>query len=417
MYPNAPYFPLQLPANLKFIDALGNPVSQLYPWGATPQLTSPTTGALSLNMAATNTLIDEMRQVNIILANYATTLVSLQTQINNINTSGATALPNVNGGCLTGPPNQSIGLATATTLLIANSCAYNNVLGTPTALANSILAQCNNLNTLPAFSQNSVMSGLTGWKTTPLTIADTINNEWIAYCDARAGITEALAAVTPDCSQVIVSFAASMPNFYSGLDLYFQGYTFIPDGFTDGGSSITVTDGMGGILIQSFNIVTTSNTPGALILNTSGSTLSPTSDTYLVNVSSNVVNSSLGLTCQKTTLSTGSRINGVINFSGPYPVGSLGPSSGNPTQTKSCCPDIGTFSGIVRYGDWSVPLITGLSYTPRYVGVTPADPGCTISVLNPDLGWYLTYFAGGANINFRVQSSGGTPSIDWIAYQ
>ena len=416
MYPNAPYFPLQLPANLKFIDALGNPVSQLYPWGATPQLTSPTTGALSLNMAATNTLIDEMRQVNIILANYATTLVSLQTQINNINTSGATALPNVNGGCLTGPPNQSIGLATATTLLIANSCAYNNVLGTPTALANSILAQCNNLNTLPAFSQNSVMSGLTGWKTSPLTIADTINNQWLSYCDARAGITEALAAVTPDCSQVIISFAASMPNFYSGLDLYFQGYTFIPDGFTDGGSSITVTDGMGGILVQSFKIVTTSNTPGALVLNTSGSTLSPTSDTYLVNVSSNVVNSSLGLTCQKTTLSTGTRVNGgPIVFSGPYPTGA-GPTPTSVFSNNNCCPDIGSYTAFITSGTTAIPIVTGLSYTPRFVTYTSKNQYSAFYayVYAP----YIVYTLGGAVLTFVTPVSGpGTFSVDWIAYR
>lgn len=412
IYPPTPYYPIQLPANLKFIDPKGNPVSQLFPVAETAQLDTAQTSALSCNLAATNTLINQVTEINLILATYANTLASLQTQINNINTSGATALPLVNGGCLNG--NTPTLLSTATTLLITNSCAYNTVLGTPTALANSILAQCTNLNTLPAFSQNSVMAGLAGWKTTPLTIADTITNEWLSYCDARAGITKALAAVTPSCSQVIVDFVANMPAFSTGLNLYFQGYTFIPIGFTDGGSSVVVTDGLGGILTQSINIITLSNTPGAYNLNTSGSTLSPTADSYTVTVTSIVADSSLGLTCQKTTIAIGVMVSGILVFT-TLATGAAGPVT---ISANACCPDIGTYSfAITTSGITTLPIATGLSYTPRYVNIESLDL-YTANTVYTRVCWVTPVF-GGATLTVSNIAGflNGTINLNWIAYR
>ncbi len=390
IFPPTPYYPIQLPANLKFIDAKGNPVSQLYPVAATPQLDTAQTGAISCNLAATNTLINQVREINLILSQYGTTLVSLQNQINAINTSGAVAIPQVNGFCLNS--NTTVPLNVATTLLISNTCQYNTILGTPTALANAILAQCTNLNTLPAFSQNSNMAGLTGWKTSLFTVADAVNNIEISYCDARAGIAKALNAITPTCAQVIVNFQATMPNFYTGINLFFQGYTFIPTGFIDNGSQIVITDGQGGILLQDFNIVTLSNTPGAYNLNTSGSTLSPTALLYTVTVTSNVTNSSIGITCEKVTIVT---------------------VPGSSTTSEGGCPDIGNY--LASTSGTTFTIITGLSYTPRFVGITAKNSDTMTAIMS--LGYYLTYSLGGASITFGNLLGPSTLDIDWIAYR
>lgn len=392
-----PYFPIQLPANLKFIDSSGNPVSQLYPTAATAQQNNPQNSALSLNLAATNTIINQINEINVILNNYQITLNSLQTQITAIQTSGATAIPQVNGYCLNG--NTVVPINVATALLISNTCQYNSILGTPTALASSVLAECNNLNTSPAFSQNSTMSGLVGWQTTPTTIAAAVNNIWLTNCDSRAGITKALAAVTPTCSQVIVGYEAIMNDFSTGMNFYFQGYTFVPDGYTDNGSNIQITDNGSNILLQNINIITLSNTPGAYVVNTSGSTLSPTSPFYNITVNSNVVNASLGLTCQKTTLMT------VANPASATPVGPNG---------QCRCPNIGNYTAIVTSGVTSIPIITSLSYMPRMVTYVPKNffTGQWVGAQVP----YLTYTLGGAFITIGAIGAGGTIDIDWIAW-
>lgn len=398
-----PYIPIQLPANLKFIDASGNPVSQLYPTAINAQLNTPQTSAISNGLAAISTNIDQINQINLILNQYQTTLTSLQNQITAINTSGAVALPNVNAYCLSTPPNLSVPLNVATTLLISNACSYNNVLGTPTALANAILAQCDNLNTLPAFGSNSDMAGLVGWSTSPTTIANTINNQWISYCDARAGITKALAAVTPGCSQVIVDYQAVINNFALGMYFYFQGYTFIPDGFTDNGSGIKITDNGSGILLQNIDIVTLSNTSGPYVVNTSGSTLSSQSPYFIVQVTSNVTNTSLGLTCEKVVTKT------IYPAYGPAPIGPNG----------QCCPDIGnlTYTFNTSGGTTAVTLMSGLSYTPRFVAVTPKD--ITTHGQFFSYGYWIQYVYGGAILHNSTSAGfdNVTINVDWMAFR
>lgn len=377
---------LNVAVPLRYVDANGNLVTQLY-----------LIDYVSLIGSTTGQQVNQISAINGVLNNYQTTLTSLQNQITAINTSGATAIPQVNGYCLNGNLVQPINIIT--TLLVSNTCSYNTILGTPTALAQAIIAQPSGLNTLPAFSQSGTMSGLTGWISNPLTIAASENNQWVAYGDVRKGVSNALASITPTCSQVIVNFAAFMPSFYTGMNLYFDGYTFIPTGYTDGGSSIQVTDGMGGILVQSFNIVTASNTSGSLNLNTSGSTLSPTASVYTVQVTSIVSNAAIGLSCNKVTLQS-----------------VVGTGQGGGQTTSSCCPDIGTYSALYTSGTTAISLITGLAYKPRYVGLTGQDSYTVASFLSH--GYYLTYIIGGCTLTFTSPPTvSGTPNINWIAFK
>jgi len=381
--------PLSVAGPLRYIDSNGNLVTQLF-------LVDYTT----LIGNTVGTQVTQIGTINNILTAYATTLASLQTQITAIQTSGATFIPYVNGGCLNG--NASAQVQTVTTLLVTNACSYNTILGTPTALAQAVVAQPSGLNTLPAFSQSGTMSGLAGWKSAPTTIADSENNQWIAYGDARAGIATALAAVTPTCAQVIINYQAVMNNFYAGMYVYFNGYTFIPTGYIDAGSSIQVTDGHGGILLQSINIVTLSTATSPLILNTSGSTLSATATTYTVKVTSKVTNAVLGTNCQQELSQ--------IVFTGTIP-------------GSTCCPDIGTFSLAVTSGSTVIAatytLISGLTYLPRFVGITQT------SIIIGTLPFQLltvTPTLGGATLNVAASATGvagfsGTFSVMWAAYR
>jgi len=314
MTPATPYFPIQLPANLKFINASGNTVSQLPPVAATAQLDNAQTGAISLNLAATNNLINQTAVINQTLISYNTQLTSLQTQITAINTSGAVAIPQVNGGCLTSPVGQVLPINVAVTNLISNTCAYNTVLGTTTQLTNAILAQCNNLNTLQAYSQNSVMSGLTGWISTVTNIAQSFNNLWLAYCDMRTGVTQALAQSSITCADITLNYQGVYSMSAKTITMYF--YTSsIPSNFSSSGSSsgtFTITDTYGNVYTQSFNLYSTVTT-GSIVLNIGASALAQ-NVTYEAVLSYSLTSTTPSLGC------SGSIPNTIINNTSTCPV-------------------------------------------------------------------------------------------------
>lgn len=373
-----PYYPITVAAGLRFNDRNGIPVTEMYPVASTQPLDNPETGYISLIGSKVSDLLAVSQSVNTILAQYNTRITTLESEVDAIQTSGVTFQLYVNGGCLLG--NLSVTVPAAVTALIENTCDYNEILGTTTELANSIAAQCSNLNTAPAYSQNSTMSGLSGWDTDPTTLAAAVNNLWKTACDLRGGMETILDAVTPTCSQVIVDYAVVL-NSGMSFNLYFDGYTFIPTGFTDNTSTLMITDTTGNFYTTTFNIVTQSTSSSPLVINTSGSTVSPTSQSYQVEVVSKVQNTTLGLTCEKTVFKT------VQNSSG---------STG--------LFDISTYVAVVNGS--SIQIVSGLSYLPRHASISPTN-SFTGGILG-DLNYspYLSYVGGGVYLNAIAPISG-----------
>lgn len=399
MPPVQPYVsntPLTVAANLRYVDANGDLVTRLYP-----------NDYVELIGSHTSILISSMAAANTLLGTYGNNITTLQSQVAALQSSGDTFMLYVTGTCLysnDGLPHQ---IDDAVNRLMGNTCQYNTILGTPTELANTVGAQCTNLATLPAYSQNSDMAGLAGWFTTPVTIAQVVSNDLKAYCDIRTGMDNVMAAVTPTCSQVIVDYSP-ISNTPLTFQLYFRGYTFIPTGYSDNSSTIKITDDYGNIYLTGFNIVTASEDTNPVTLQTSGSALSYSSPSYEILVTSKVTNSTLGTTCEKAVIR---RV--------PNPTATITPSE--------CCPDMGTWSLVVTSGSTisaSYNLISGLSYTPRYVGITSksaANVGMSSAGVLDMYQIYITYVFGGAVLNFASGGGhadfAGTLEYDWIAYR
>lgn len=388
-----PYYPIAVAANLRFSDSNGIPVTEMYPVAVNQSLDSPTTGYISRIGSKLSDLMGTYIDVVNTLANYNTRITNLETQVAAIQASGVTFQLYVNGGCLLG--NTSVTVPAAVTSLISNSCSYNAALGTTTALAGSIGALgIGTLNSLPAFSQSGSMSGLANWKSVLATTADLEYDLALAYLDSRYGITKALAAITPTCAQVIVNYQATL-NSQLTFNLYFSGYTFIPTGYADAGSIVKITDTSGNIYQTSFNIVNQSTITSPLVLLTSGSTLSPTSAYYIVDVKSNVSNAALGTTCIKETFQT------VYTNSGTGGISSF--DIGNYTATTS--------------GTTSIALVSGLSYTPKAVNIIPKNAFSSNLLYNQNFTAYIQYTNGGATLTLAGSSGLGTINYDWIAYR
>lgn len=254
--------PLTVAANLRYLDSNGDLVTRLYP-----------NEYISLIGGELSTLKAQYAAVNTILGQYDTRLDDLEADVTAIQTSGVTFMLYVNGGCLLGNSSQRID--TAVTALIDNSCAYNAILGTTTALAVGVAAiSTSTLNALPAYSQNSAMSGLSGWDSNPSTTAAWMNNISKAYLDMRTGVTQALNQSNVTCSNVSLNYQGVYNMSSRTISMYFYGSS-IPTNFSGSSSTsgtFTITDTAGNTYTQTFNLYNIVSA-GSITLNISASAL------------------------------------------------------------------------------------------------------------------------------------------------
>jgi len=380
--------PLVVAKNLRFLVA-GIPVTEMLPIGMVGPVVNdnPETGYISRIGATLSDQIDLYNNVELTLNQYLIDINSLDTRVTDLEISGTT-VPSVNGQCYNG--NSAILVTDMVELLTQDLCAYKPVLGTPSDLTSALGTYApGTTNLLSAFSQNSTLSGLNGWlPTLTPTIADAFNNIWLAYFDTRGAIETVLEAVTPNCSQVIVDFQSVYSSTAGGFNLFFSGYSFIPSGYQDGGSTVTITDDQSGILFTGFNIVNQAGNTSPLFLPISGSTLSPTSAFYTVSITSNVANATIGTTCVKTVIHTSSLEGGAGSI---YNIGNYTAAISGSTAT----------------------IVSGLTYGPSFVQITPKDNQTATELIN---GYYLSYTNDGATLTL-LSSVQTTLNIDWIAYK
>lgn len=387
--------PLQVAKNLRFVDANGIPVTSMLPVGMNGTIVndSPTTGYISRIGAVLSDQIDLYNQVSQTLVTYGQNITTLQQQVAALQISGTT-IPIVNGYCFTGNANSPI--TTVVGLMAQSACDYNSVLGTSSALMQAIIAEgASSLNVASSFSvAGAKMQALSGWIANPLTIASTVNNLWLSYLDSRAGLTAGLAQMTPSCSQAIINFSpryVSAAGSGSGFYIYISGYSFIPTAYTDNGSTVTITDGSGGIYNTAIDVVARSQ-PGAdtLFVGISGTALSTTSACYTVNLNSSIKSTSN--TCTKTVSHT---------------------TCDNRSATGSTF--VTGSASFANISGTAMVIATNLPFTPAFVDVVGQDDNsATILHTYP---WYTIPTSNGASLKLVGQVSGTNFNITWIAYK
>lgn len=298
--PYVPNGPLALSKNLRFIDDNGILVTQLYPVNPLGAVyDTPTTGYISRIGAVLSDQIDLYDQVTTILTSYNTRISALETDVENIQASGATTIPTINARCLSTPANQTQPITTVLNTFLPIWCQYVSVTGDSSGLSGAILAEgATTLNALPAYSQVSAMSGLAGWKSSPATIADSITNLWLAYLDMRSGVTRALNQSNVTCSSIVITPSGTYTPSERSITIYFPG-SYIPTNFSENGSHLLVEDGLGNSYTANFNALTAVNTDGNLVIDISASTLSEITD-YTVTLTYNVTSTTPALTCTRS---------------------------------------------------------------------------------------------------------------------
>lgn len=169
-------------------------------------------------------------------------VVDLQNQINNINVIPF-ELPTITT-CISANKVLDVSVKDIATSL----CNLRNATGTEIQLQSAMANQCPNFNTQ--------FSSIPGWNVAPVNLAQSYSNLELAFCNIMSrviAIEETCCA--PSCDKIKIGFSVDVDFELKELTLSFTSGagTFIPAGFEDCGSIITITDELG-------NIVTPTNT-------------------------------------------------------------------------------------------------------------------------------------------------------------
>lgn len=199
---------------------------------------------------------------------------SLQEQIDALELN----IPDVSSDCLFVGTKS---IDDAWDLLDQAFCQLRTGVGLTTDINIAISRQCAELN--------DEFAAAPGWKASPANLAESINNLWIAFCATKA-TTDGCCAVS--CSDISLGFSASFngDNTEITLKFTFGAGTSIPDAFTDGGSTGTITDVDGNV--ESFNLTIENNAEIVVPV----SSLNVNED---VVIEINAILEAEGLTCQK----------------------------------------------------------------------------------------------------------------------
>jgi len=279
---------MTLAANLRYLGPNGILIEQQFPWDYINTIGNKLSSQ-----------IDVVNAINTVLVSQGTAIDNLETEVAQILASGYT-MPSVNGQCLNGDTNDLI--QNIVGLLVTNTCDYNEVLGTTTELSLAISAQCTNLNTEPAYSQNTAMAALVGWHSTVDNIGESLSNLWLSYCDMRAGVTQALEWSAPTCASIQTDLSGYYNPSTRELTVYL-GAASMPSNFSDaGGSTIVVRDSFGveSSFAMDFDTVLAA---GFKTVDLSASAVSQTSD-YTVFFTWDVTSTTPALGCEATKVIT-----------------------------------------------------------------------------------------------------------------
>jgi archaellum component FlaC len=160
----------------------------------------------------------------------------LQNQIDAIPAPSTQTEPNITT-CLTPglkPVSQVV------PLFAQDYCTYKSLIGNDSEISQALSQQCENLNT--EYQTNE------GWNLTVDNLSKTISNMWIVICDLKSRIRlieDNCCKVT--CEDIKIGFDIILNSSGDSVNLKFtsKAGTVIPNGFTDCGSIVTITDKAG----------------------------------------------------------------------------------------------------------------------------------------------------------------------------
>lgn len=189
-------------------------------------------------------LIDVVCQLKTDVAYLLGVVVDLQEQINNIHVVPY-ELPNITT-CISANKKLDVAVNDVATSL----CSLRTATGTEVQLQTAMANQCSNFN--------SEFGTIPGWNVSPVNLAQSYSNLELAFCDVlgRLKVMETTCC-GPTCDKIKLGFSVEVDKELKTIKFCFNSGagTFIPHGFYDCGSVITITDESGNLATPQSTVI------------------------------------------------------------------------------------------------------------------------------------------------------------------
>lgn len=160
-------------------------------------------------------------------------VIDLQDQIDDLDLGDPYVEPSVSI-CQSGTPKT---LSLAIPIVAQDICDYKEIVGSEDDIQSAISKQCPGLN--------SSLNSIEGWLSSPTNLANSLNNLWIAYCNALERLTLIEnTCCKVDCDSVTIAYEVIDNQDADGVIIHFSSLfgNNIPSILHDCGSTITFTD-------------------------------------------------------------------------------------------------------------------------------------------------------------------------------
>jgi hypothetical protein len=252
---------MTLPACLQYNDAAGNPVTELR---------LDLFAALIANQVCTN--LSSITVINSTLTSYSSRLDVLEACV--LPCSGAVTEVQIVPTCV-----SNIGTLTNVSVVVlaleSAFCSLRTAVGLPAAI-NAAIAQSVITGSYTTLTTASTSYGsITGWNSSPSTLAQTVQNAWVVIDDMYTAISSIQTNCCPSgCDGITFGYLTTnrinaSTNLIDGIIFDFTNST-VPAAFNDssGFTKLTITDGLGASLNTTVSVSSLQNQPSGYIFPT-----------------------------------------------------------------------------------------------------------------------------------------------------
>lgn len=264
----------------RYTDTFGNLITEM---SIQEYATAIASRVCSMTQSITN--------INITLTDHETRLDVLESCVLPCTTP---PIPTVSTSCLD-PMSSNIPVTTFASNTETALCNLQNGTGTPSEILTSLSKICISDSDTPLSDPAPIMAGISGWTTSTnmSTLAESLSNLWIAFCDLRNAHKELVITVNSCCGLTCNDVIFSMTGQKTGpKDINITPVGNIPNGFTycspSTGATITVTDAFGNteVITTTEDIITDTNNSTVIPIDTTVfSTANRYSVVFITNVS------------------------------------------------------------------------------------------------------------------------------------
>ncbi len=249
---------MTLPVCLQYNDAGGNPVTQL----PLDQFATRIANQVCLNLSAINTI--------------QTTLTSYNTRLNTLEAcvlpcSGAVVEAQVIPTCIL--PSVLTDVSVLLLALEARFCSLETAVGLPSAILGTIGQTTLTSASAQLTNPGSNYGSIGGWNTTPVNLAQTVQNAWVVIDDMYSAIASIQLNCCPSgCDSVVFGYSTTNSLASSGeiqgINFNFQ-TSSIPAAFNDcaGSTVITITDVDSVAVTSIVNVSSLQNNAAGVLIN------------------------------------------------------------------------------------------------------------------------------------------------------